>query len=226
MNHRILIVEDDESIGYLLETFLQLEGFRTQYAKHGKEAYHLLQQSKFDLCLLDVIMPELDGFELAQKLRTRNQFIPIIFLTAKALKPDILKGFELGADDYLVKPIDQEELLARIKAVLRRSKEPAPSQTQFTIGTYLFDVVNQQLVHQDTIVYLTELECKLLLLLCMEKGTLVTRSYILKTLWGKEDYFARRSMDVFISKLRKYLVQDVAVQIKNIHNSGFILIEQ
>jgi DNA-binding response OmpR family regulator len=226
MSHRILVVEDDESVGFLLQAFLETAGYRTHYTKNGKTAYHALNQSKYDLCLLDVMMPALDGFELVQKLRSNHHFIPIIFLTAKALREDILKGFELGADDYLVKPIDQEELLARIKAVLRRSKDILPIQTNFTVGMYQFDVANQQLCINDSKIFLTEVECKLLTILCSEKGTLVTRSYILRTIWGKDDYFARRSMDVFVSKLRKYLVQDSHIQIKNIHGTGFILIDE
>lgn len=225
MSYRILIIEDDETLGYLLQEFLKSEGFRIERTKDGAEAFARLKKSKFDLCLLDVMMPRMDGFELAQKLRARNDFIPIIFLTAKSLKEDKLKAFNIGADDYLIKPVDEDELIARIKAVLRRSKEPSASESVYQIGSILFDVENQRLQHQQKDIFLTDLESKLLLLLCQCKGELLSRPYVLKTLWGKDDYFTRRSMDVFISRLRKHLAVDATIRIKNVHGSGFILQE-
>ncbi len=225
MNYRILLVEDDEILGYLLQEYLKTEGFRTEWAKDGTLALSILKKSKFDLCLLDIMMPKMDGFELMQQLRSRNDFIPIIFLTAKSLKEDKLKAFNIGADDYLVKPVDEDELIARIKAVLKRSKVPVASNVTYQIGRLTFDVANQKLTLHTKQSLLTELETNLLLMLCECKGDILLRKQVLQKLWGKDDYFTRRSMDVFISRLRKHLAMDEKVKIKNIHGSGFILEE-
>ncbi len=226
MNYRILLVEDDEALGYLLQEYLKTEGFRTEWAKNGTLALSILKKSKFDLCLLDIMMPKMDGFELMQQLRSRNDFIPIIFLTAKSLKEDKLKAFHIGADDYLVKPVDEDELIARIKAVLKRSKVPVASHATYQIGQMTFDVANQKLTFDAEQSLLTELETNLLLMLCECKGEILPRTQVLQKLWGKDDYFTRRSMDVFISRLRKHLAMDENVKIKNVHGSGFVLEEK
>jgi len=223
MNHRILLVEDDESLGFVLKTYLKTQDFRVEWAKDGQEAFSTLKKYKFDLCLLDIMMPRMDGIEVAKRLRARNNYIPIIFLTAKSLKEDRLKGFDLGADDYIVKPIDEEELVARIRAVLRRSKAPKSEAKIYEIGSYQFDLNNQRLQNKEQSYTLTEMECQLLQMLCNSQGELLPRKYVLQKLWGKEDYFTRRSMDVFISRLRKYLKEDERVRIRNVHGSGFIL---
>lgn len=225
MNHRILIVEDDETLGNLLQTFLSLNQYRVEWLKDGDAAFRLLKKSKFDLCLADVMMPNMDGFELLEKLRARKNFVPFIFLTAKALKADKLKGLHTGADDYITKPVDEDELLARIEAVLRRAKRPVLDKVIHTIGKYNFLVEEQVLAYNEEKRYLTEMEADLLLMLCNSGGAVLERSFVLQKLWGKEDYFTRRSMDVFISRLRKYLSKDDAVQIKNIHGKGFVLIK-
>ncbi|MEM8523558.1 MAG: response regulator transcription factor [Bacteroidota bacterium] len=223
MNHRILLVEDDESLGLLLKEYLKTQDFRVEWAKDGQAAFSTLKKHKFDLCLLDIMMPKMNGMELARRLRERNNYIPIIFLTAKSLKEDKLKGFDLGADDYLTKPIDEEELVARIKAVLRRSKAPKSETNTYEIGNYQFDLSNQHLQNETQSHTLTEMECQLLQMLCESRGALLPRKYVLQKLWGKEDYFTRRSMDVFISRLRKYLKADERIRIRNVHGSGFIL---
>ena len=145
MHSRILLVEDDESLGFVLKAYLRTQDFRVEWVKNGQEGFSLLKKSKFDLCLLDIMMPRMDGMELMQKIRMRKDYIPVIFLTAKALKADKLKGFDLGADDYLVKPIDEEELVARIRAVLRRSKAPKSAESSYQIGQFTFDLANQKL---------------------------------------------------------------------------------
>ncbi|MEL6717967.1 MAG: response regulator transcription factor [Bacteroidota bacterium] len=223
MNHRILLVEDDESLGFVLKAYLKTQDFRVEWAKDGQEAFSILKKYKFDLCLLDIMMPKMNGIEVARRLRDRNNYIPIIFLTAKSLKEDKLMGFDLGADDYIVKPIDEEELVARIKAVLRRSKAPRSAVDIYEIGNYQFDLKNQCLQSKDQSYTLTEMECQLLQMLCDSQGELLSRKYVLQKLWGKEDYFTRRSMDVFISRLRKYLKADDRIRIRNVHGSGFIL---
>lgn len=223
MEAKILLVEDDDTLGYILKEYLEMKGFAVQWAQQGKLGLRLFQNNKFDLGLLDVMMPEMDGFTLAEELKKLNSSFPIIFLTAKSLKIDKLKGFNLGADDYIIKPIDEEELVARIKAVLRRSTVVLPEEKSYQLGKYLFDTVNQKLTIGSKDHYLTEMEARLLQLLCESKGKLLSRQEVLQTIWGKSDYFTRRSMDVFISRLRKYLADDENVQITNVHGSGFIL---
>lgn len=223
MDRRILLVEDDESLGFVLRAYLMTQNFRVEWVKNGKEAFSILKKSKFDLCLLDIMMPKMDGMELAKRLRSRKDYIPIIFLTAKSLKKDKLEGFDIGADDYLVKPVDEDELVARIRAVLRRSKVQAATGEVYEIGDFIFNVDNQCLRNSEQSHFLTEMECQLLQLLCKAEGGLLPRKEALQKLWGKEDYFTRRSMDVFISRLRKYFLDHPDIYIKNIHGSGFIL---
>lgn len=224
MNEKILLVEDNETLGYILKEYLEMKGFDVDLAIDGTQGLRRFQKSPFDLCILDVMMPEMDGFELAKEIKTISMDMPIIFLTAKALKVDVLKGFNIGADDYIVKPVNEEELVARIKAVLRRShsmKETA--DLTYEVGCYRFDFANQKLFLEDEVKMLTEKEAKLLKLLCEYKGRLLPRQKVLKSLWNNNDYFTRRSMDVFISRLRKYLSKDEHIQIKNVYGSGFIM---
>lgn len=170
------------------------------------------------------MMPEMDGFTMADRMREEGYHIPLLFLTAKSLKVDVLKGFSLGADDYIIKPVEEEELVARIHAILKRSSRLTETGDKiFDIGAYLFDANNQKLTFQGEDKYLTERETQVLKLLCLNKGNLLSRQYVLQSIWGKSDYFNRRSMDVFISKLRKYLSKDERIQITNVHGSGFIL---
>lgn len=224
MNEKILLVEDNDTLGYILKEYLEMKGFEVDLAMDGAEGLKRFQKSPFDLCILDVMMPEMDGFELAKEMKTTNIELPIIFLTAKALKVDVLKGFNIGADDYIIKPIDEEELVARIKAVLRRSQSiKETAHLTYEVGNYQFDFTNQKLFLGDEVKMLTEKEAKLLKLLCEYKGRLLPRQKVLKSLWNNNDYFTRRSMDVFISRLRKYLSKDEHIQIKNVYGSGFIM---
>ena len=220
----ILLVEDDNSLGYILREYLTMHEFQVTWAKDGELGLEAFENEKFDLCILDVMMPKMDGFTLAENLRGRNSSIPIIFLTAKALKVDKLKGFKIGADDYIVKPVDEEELIARINAIIKRSVATSqPEPERFTIGKYEFDFSNQALYLGTQKQTITTKEAEVLKQLCLHKGQIMDREQTLKSLWGHSDYFNRRSMDVFISKLRKYLSGDENIKITNIHGKGFVL---
>lgn len=223
---RILLVEDNQTLGYILKEYLEMKNFEVILARDGKAGLQAFKKQHFDLCILDVMMPNMDGFTLAAELRAIDRKIPFIFLTAKALKVDKLKGFNLGADDYIVKPVDEEELVARIRAVLRRTRDEQPAGQKYSIGQYSFDFNNQKLIHGDKEQLLTEREAHLLRLLCDNKGKLLPRRQVLNTLWNNNDYFTRRSMDVFISRLRKYLSADPQVKITNVYGSGFILSDE
>lgn len=227
MSIKILLVEDNETLGYILKEYLEMRGFTISLAANGKAGLQQFSQLPFDLCILDVMMPEMDGFELAREIKTNAPEMPIIFLTAKSLKVDVLRGFNIGADDYVIKPVDEEELVARIHAVLRRSQgQSTPALKEFQIGIYTFDYANQKLRLGEDERILTEKEARLLRLLCEYKGRLLPRQKVLKSLWNNSDYFTRRSMDVFISRLRKYLSKDEQIQITNVYGSGFILTDE
>ena len=222
--NKILLVEDDQSLGYILKEYLQMHDYEVAWKQDGEAGLKAFKASPFDICILDVMMPKIDGFELAGEIKKINKAVPVVFLTAKSLKIDKLKGFKTGCDDYITKPVDEEELIARIGAILRRSNpEPASTNDNYKIGTYTFCVSKQQLKRNDQIDQLTEKESKILTMLCAEKGQLVERNRILKALWGESDYFKRRSMDVFIYKIRKHLSDDPSIKISNIHSKGFIL---
>lgn len=224
---KILLVEDDTTLGYILQEYLEMKGFAVQWAKNGIEGLRALRQGTFNLCVLDVMMPQMDGFTMADKMQAAGYNLPLLFLTAKSLKVDVLKGFSLGADDYIIKPVEEEELVARIQAILKRANRLSETDHQiFEIGQYQFDSANQKLTFDGEDKYLTERETQVLKLLCLNKGNLLSRQYVLQTIWGKSDYFNRRSMDVFISKLRKYLSKDERIQITNVHGSGFILSDE
>ncbi len=223
---KILLVEDDESFGYILKEYLEINDFAVTLAKNGEDGLETFKKGVFDLCLLDVMMPVKDGFTLAKEIREADPDIPFIFLTAKALKVDKLKGFRLGCDDYIVKPIDEELLIARVKALIKRTSSESETihrVTEHTIGKYQFDFTNQALSFNSEVQRLTEKEAKILLLLCEHKNVVLDRNKALKSVWGESDFFNRKSMDVFIHKLRRYLKKDPAVQIINVHGKGFIL---
>ncbi len=221
---KILLVEDDESFGYILQEYLELHDFEVTLSKDGEAGLKTFNEQTFDLCLLDVMMPLKDGFTLAKEIREIDPDIPFMFLTAKALKVDKLKGFRLGCDDYIVKPIDQELLIARIKALIKRTTTDNPDRNNtYHIGKYHFDYNNQLLSFGEESQRLTEKEAKILQLLCENKHEVLDRNKALKNVWGKSDFFNRKSMDVFIHKLRQYLKADPAVQIVNVHGKGFVL---
>ncbi|MCX6182875.1 MAG: response regulator transcription factor [Bacteroidetes bacterium] len=225
----ILLVEDDENLGFVIKDNLEDEGYLVNLAKDGEEGFRLFHSATYDICLLDVMLPLKDGFSLAQDIRQANQEVPIIFLTARSLDEDKIKGFQSGADDYITKPFSVNELSYRIKAVLKRTKNSETKDTQkdiFLIGEFSFDFPNQTLILKGSEQTLTKKEAEILKLLCLNKNQLVSRDMALKVIWGDNDYFKGRSMDVFITKLRKYLKDDPKVEIINIHGTGFKLTEK
>lgn len=227
MSHkaRILLVEDDTNLGFVICDQLKSVGYQVVLCTNGQEASVKFNEMAFQLCIFDVMMPKKDGFTLAQEIRKLNAQVPILFLTAKALMEDKIKGFEIGADDYMTKPFSFDELLLRVKALLRRSfNEEEKSEKKEAIGTYIFDVENYTLSHSDFSKTLTKKEAMVLKLLCQFNGQVVPRETILSAVWGQDDYFAGRSMDVFITKLRKYFSHDPRISILNIHGIGFKLV--
>ncbi|MCH5226862.1 MAG: response regulator transcription factor [Muribaculaceae bacterium] len=222
---KILLCEDDENLGMLLREFLQAKGFNADLCSDGEKGYKEFLKGKYDLCVLDVMMPKKDGFTLAQEIRNVNSEIPIIFLTAKNLKEDILEGFKIGADDYITKPFSMEELVFRIGAILRRVKGKKDKEiTLYKIGRYTFDTQKQVLISKDKTQKLTTKESELLALLCSHVNEILERNFALKTIWIDDNYFNARSMDVYITKLRKLLKDDPNIEIINIHGKGYKLI--
>lgn len=221
----ILLCEDDENLGMLLREYLQAKGYSAELCADGEAGYRAFLKSKFDICVLDVMMPQKDGFTLAQDIRAANSDVPIIFLTAKTLKEDILEGFKIGADDYITKPFSMEELVFRIEAVLRRvrGKKSKESNT-YKIGRFTFDTQKQLLSIDDKQTKLTTKESELLGLLCAHANEILQRDFALKTIWIDDNYFNARSMDVYITKLRKHLKEDDSIEIINIHGKGYKLI--
>ena len=224
---KILLAEDDENLGMLLREYLIVKSYDADWFINGEKAYKSFVKNHYDLCILDVMMPVKDGFTLAREIRMTNADIPIIFLTAKSLKEDIIEGFKSGADDYISKPFSMEELLFRVEAVLRRTKKDlAGTQlTEYKIGDYMFYPNTQMLKYGNEEHKLTTKESDLLKLLCANKNTILDRNFALKTIWVDDNYFNARSMDVYIAKLRKFLKDDPRVQIINVHGKGFKLIE-
>jgi len=225
---RIFVAEDDPNLGFLLESLLEEAGYQVQLCRDGAEALQQYRHGAFDLCLLDVMLPQFDGFCLAEQIRKQSDQIPIIFLTARSLKADRLKGFHLGADDYIVKPFDEDELLCRVQAVLKRTGT-VPQQVlhaQCYIGSTRFDYERQMLHMGNTCKRMTPRENEVLRLLYLHKNRILRREDALMAIYGKNDYFLGRSFDVFITKIRKYLKHDPRVRIDNIFGVGFMLVEE
>lgn len=221
---KILLAEDDLNLGMLLVDYLETEGFDVKLCKDGELALKLFQSNQFDLCLLDVMMPKMDGFAVAKEIRLKDNNIPILFITAKSLKEDKLKGYDLGADDYITKPFEEEELLWKIKAVIRRIPEnKTETKTEIiSIGKYTFDFNNQALTIHGKTKRITEKESDILNYLSAHRNNVIKREEMLKELWGENDYFFGRSLDVFLSKIRKYLKEDSQLSIENVFGVGFI----
>ena len=222
---RILLCEDDENLGTLTREYLDDKGYKAELFPDGESGYKAFLKGKYDTCLLDVMMPKKDGFQLAQEIRTVNSDVPIIFLTAKNLKEDIFEGFKIGADDYMTKPFSMEELVLRIEAILRRVKgKKGKEVTVYKIGKFTFDTQRQVLFTDDKSDNLTTKESELLSLLCAHMNEILERNFALKTIWIDDNYFNARSMDVYITKLRKKLKDDPNIEIINIHGKGYKLI--
>lgn len=224
---KILLVEDDPNFGAILKSYLELADFDVILKMDGKQGLSAFHTFRFDLCILDIMMPEMDGFTLAREIRKSNLQVPFIFLTAKSLKEDMLEGFRLGADDFLTKPFDSEVLLYKIQAILKRNspdhsspEEPA----EYSVGGFRFNTQLRTLTRTDSIITLSPKEAELLKMLCTSKNGILSRKEALLRIWGTDDYFTTRSMDVFIARLRKYLKSDPSVEILNIHGNGFRLV--
>ncbi len=221
---RILLVEDDLNMGFLLSEFLEENGFEIKLCRDGESGLLAFSRGPFDLCIFDVMMPRMDGFTLAEQCRRLNSSVPFLFLTARSLKEDKLRGFETGAEDYVLKPFDEDELLCRIRVLLRR--QATPSATGFAtieIGSYVFDYTRQELRYKEEVWRLTETENEVLKLLCLHQNEILRRDDAVEKIYGKRDYFLGRSFDVFISKLRKMLRYDDRISIDNVFKVGFIL---
>ena len=223
MKAHLLYVEDDESLGFVTRDNLELQGYQVTHFSDGKSAMEALSNNhEYDLCILDVMLPEVDGFTIAEEIRKYDTQVPIIFLTAKSLKEDKIKGLKLGADDYITKPFSIEELILKIEVFLRRRTIVSPlTAKHFKLGAFEFDYENLELKNNGDGRTLTQREADLLKLFLEQPNQVIKRSFILEKLWGEDDYFLGRSLDVFISRLRKYLKQDETLKIENIHGVGF-----
>ncbi len=224
-NGRILLVEDDVNLGSLLKEYLNAKDFMTTLEPDGEKGFRAFKKDHYDLCILDIMLPLKDGFTLAKEIRIQNPEMPIIFLTAKSMKTDILEGFRAGADDYMTKPFSMEELLLRIEAVLRRTSRSEHSES-FRLGKYAFDANKQLLVCEEKTITLTTKESDLLKMLCQHPNQVLERNYALKAIWKDDNYFNARSMDVYITKIRKHLSDEPAIQIINVHGKGYKLLRE
>lgn len=224
---KLLLAEDDPNLGILLKEYLLIKGYDVTLCLDGEEAWDFFNKAEFDFCILDVMMPKLDGFSLARNIRQVNEEVPIVFLTAKSMKEDKVEGFKIGADDYLTKPFSMEELQLRIDAILRRYRSGVKvkkEQNEFEFGIFHFDHKLQVLKFEDGEIRLTSKESDLLKMLCENINDVMEREDALKRIWRESNYFTARSMDVYITKLRKYLKVDPSLEIKNIHGKGYRLI--
>lgn len=227
LDTRILLVEDDASMGFLLHTILSGEGYQVKWCKDGESGLAEYRPDQYQLCILDVMMPRMDGFALARRLRDIDPHVKFLFLTARSLKEDMLHGFALGAEDYIRKPFDKDELLCRIQVMLRRIESVHPENGvtvhRFSIGDYIFDYAKQELSWNSEIWRMTEKENEVLRLLCLHQNQILRRDDAVEKIYGKRDYFLGRSFDVFISRLRKLLQKDPRISIENVFKVGFIL---
>ena len=222
---KLLLAEDDENLGLLLKEYLVAKGYDTDLYPDGEAAYKgFTKNQPYSLCILDIMMPKKDGISLAKDIRLLNMDIPIIFLTAKNMKEDVLEGFKIGADDYITKPFDTEVLIFKLKAILKRQSGIQPKESDFyQIGSYLFDYKLRTIEHEGLKQKLSPKETELLKMLCENQNELLHRETALKKIWGDDGYFTARSMDVYLTKLRKLFAEDPSVEIRNIHGSGFML---
>lgn len=220
---KIFLVEDDLSFGSVLKSYLELNDYHVEWVDDGKFAIERFRKSAFDICILDIMLPNVDGFTIAEEVRKLNATVPIVFLTAKKLKEDQLRGYGVGADDYITKPFDTEILLCKIKAILSRNEMASPEKDVYEIGSFVFNSRLRTLTGSGEEIKLSPKEGQLLEMLARNINGLISRETALKKIWGSDDYFTARSMDVYITKLRKYLATDPSLNIKNIHGSGFQL---
>jgi len=223
---RILLVEDEENFGSLLQNYLQLSNYEVIWKKDGTQGYSAFFREPFDVCIFDVMMPNMDGFTLTEKIRDKDTSTPIIFLTARNMREDMIKGYKLGADDYLSKPFDIEILLLKLEALFQRSANGDPKEVPiFEIGAYTYESATRLLIHKEETRKLSPKEGALMQLLCEHFNGVMPRETALRKIWGEDSYFTKRSMDVYITKLRKYLSHDSSLTIENVHSSGYMLRE-
>lgn len=224
--YKILLVEDDSNFGNVLKNYLELNDYEVTLERDGRLGLAAFQREKFDICLLDIMMPNMDGFTLGENIRDVDPDVPLFFLSAKTMKEDILAGYKLGADDYITKPFDSEVLMMKIKAILKRNEESRTEteNVEYDLGAYHFNPKLRQLILEGKTQTLSPKESDLLRMLCDYKNDLLPRESALKKIWGSDTYFNGRSMDVYIAKLRKYLKEDSKVEIVNIHGNGFRLV--
>ncbi|MBT7492063.1 MAG: response regulator transcription factor [Bacteroidetes bacterium] len=223
--NRVFLLEDDPNFGAVMKSYLEMNSYLVYWVKDGNAALKEFKERNYDLCILDVMLPNVDGFTIASSIRKIDSKTPIIFLTAKSMKADIVKGFKLGADDYITKPFDSDLLLLKIKAILRRENNMNSESvdSEINIGNYIFDYSQRTINYKNNLYKLSPKESELLHLLCIHKNRVLDRNEALQRIWKENSYFTTRSMDVFITKLRKYLKEDQNIEICNIHGSGFIL---
>lgn len=224
---KVLVVEDDTNLGTILSEYLTAKGYDTVLATDGEKGFETFTNQTFNFVILDVMMPKKDGFTLAKDIRNINTEVPVLFLTAKSMKEDTIEGFRIGADDYMTKPFSMEELLARMKAILKRtgsSQSEAENLKEFQLGKFTFNTTKRLLITDSEEHKLTSKESELLRLLCLNQNNVLDRTVALKSIWNDDSYFNSRSMDVYITKLRKYLKEDPAIEIMNIHGQGFRLV--
>ena len=223
-----MLAEDDENLRFVVQDNLELRGYRVVAVENGEDALSAFREDEIDLCIFDVMMPHMDGFTLAREIRKHNKEVPIVFLTAKSMKDDAIEGFKVGADDYITKPFSMEELILRIKAILKRTErsvDETPVQ-EYKLGKYTFNTTHQQLILGDIVQKLTSREADLLKLLCVNINDTLERNFALRTIWSDDNYFNARSMDVYIARLRKYLSGDPSLEIINVHGKGFKLVDE
>jgi len=225
---KILIVEDDKNMGFLLSKNLKMAGYDLVLSQNGEDGFRQFQKNKFNLCILDIMLPGMNGIALAKQIRKTDQHIPVIFLTSRSLDEDKIEGFKVGCDDYITKPFSIEELLWRIKAIFKRTGNDAfvEEQSIYKIGIYNFNYVERTLTINNNTIQFSAKEADLLKLFCQHKNKVITRSVILKTVWGRDDYYVSKSLDVYLTKLRKHIKEDVNIEIQNIHGYGYKLIEK
>ena len=223
---KVLLCEDDSNLGLVLKNYLELDEYEVTLERDGRLGLAAFQREKFDLCLLDVMMPHVDGFTLAEEIRDIDPDVPLFFLSAKTLKEDIIHGYKLGADDYITKPFDSDVLMLKIKAIIKRNEEDnkISDNQEYELGTYHFNPKLRELTHGALVQVLSPKENELLKMLSEHKNDLLTREKALKKIWGSDTYFNGRSMDVYIAKLRKFLKEDTQIEIVNIHGNGFRLV--
>lgn len=227
-NKQILLIEDDVNFGTVLRDYLQMNGYKVVLARNGLEGFEKFKKNEFDVCILDVMMPYKDGFTLAKEIRSKDKSIPVVFLTAKSMKDDVLKGYKIGADDYLTKPFDADILLKKLEVLIQRTQksvQKSKPKSRIVIGDFIFNPRLRTLTYKkNTTTNLSPKENQLLLMLVETQNDLLSRNKALNEIWNDDNYFTSRSMDVYIAKLRKYLRDDASVEIINIHGEGFRLI--